>query len=96
VSAKINIQLDGKEYQVNKDMTILEAAREVGHNIPTLCYHKDLSPTGNCGVCVVEVDNSPTPKRACITPIWEGMKENDVIKYRNTEYNQWQSSPAQS
>jgi NADH-quinone oxidoreductase subunit G len=77
LSAKFNITLDGKEYQVAQDLTILEAAQIVGHNIPTLCYHKDLSPTGNCGICVVEVENSLTPhwgcqiKRACITPVSE-------------------------
>lgn len=74
MDSKATIWLDGKEYQVSKDMTILEAAREIGISIPTLCYHKDLTPTGNCGVCVVEVEKSPIPKRACVTPIWDGMK----------------------
>ncbi|HRR98589.1 MAG TPA: [FeFe] hydrogenase, group A, partial [Candidatus Syntrophosphaera sp.] len=42
--------------------------------IPRLCYHPDLPPTANCGVCVVEIVGNPTPKRACCTPVSEGMK----------------------
>ena len=54
----VNITLDGKKVEGREGRTILETAREHGMRIPTLCYHKDLSPTGNCRMCVVEVTNS--------------------------------------
>ncbi|HHV37472.1 MAG TPA: 2Fe-2S iron-sulfur cluster binding domain-containing protein [Candidatus Cloacimonetes bacterium] len=70
----VNVWIDGKEYEVPENMTIIEAADKHGIYIPTLCYHPDLPPTANCGVCVVELDGSPVPKRACTTPVAEGMK----------------------
>ena len=45
-----------------------------GFRIPTLCYHKDLSPTGNCRMCVVEVKGGRFLQAACVTPVWEGME----------------------
>ncbi|MBM4402932.1 MAG: iron hydrogenase small subunit [Candidatus Cloacimonetes bacterium] len=71
---KVNIWLDGKHLEVPETMTIIEAADKYNVNIPRLCYHPDLPPTANCGVCVVEVAGNPTPKRACCTPVAEGMK----------------------
>ena len=46
-------------------------------DIPTLCYHKDLSPTGNCRMCVVEVKGGRFLQAACVTPVWEGMEISD-------------------
>ncbi len=54
-------------------MTILELARENGIDIPTLCYHSDLSPIGACRICVVEVEGSRTLVASCHTPIAPGM-----------------------
>jgi NADH dehydrogenase/NADH:ubiquinone oxidoreductase subunit G len=54
-------------------MTILEAARENGIDIPTLCYIEGLSPIGACRLCVVEVEGSRTLVGSCHTPITEGM-----------------------
>ena len=54
-------------------MTILEAARENGYDIPTLCYLEDLPPVGACRRCVVEVEGSRTLVGSCHTPISEGM-----------------------
>ncbi len=71
---KVKLYIDGKEVEVPAGTTILEAAKKVGATIPTLCYHPDLKPTGACGVCVVEVEGSPVPKRSCCTPVSEGMK----------------------
>jgi len=70
----VKLFIDGKEVEVEKNATILDAAKKAGVHIPTLCYHPDLPPTGACGVCVVEVEGSPTPKRACCTPVANGMK----------------------
>jgi NADH dehydrogenase/NADH:ubiquinone oxidoreductase subunit G len=46
-------------------MTILEAARNAGITIPTLCYHKDLTPYGGCQLCLVEVEGERRPVQAC-------------------------------
>jgi predicted molibdopterin-dependent oxidoreductase YjgC len=82
----INISIDGKNLQVEQDQTILQAARINGINIPTLCYHKDLSPTGNCRMCVVEVKNSRFLQAACVTQVVDGMeidtKSEKVINSR--------------
>ncbi len=72
--SNVNIEINGIKTEVPQGTTIIEAAKKIGLNIPTLCYHEDLKPTAACGVCVVEIEGSPTPKRACSTPVWEGMK----------------------
>jgi len=69
----VNITINGQKYEAQPDQTILEVARQHDVNIPTLCYHKDLSPTGNCRMCVVEVKGGRFLQAACVTPIWEGM-----------------------
>ena len=50
----VHITLNGMPYVVPDTYTILEAAREVGIKIPTLCFLKDLNETGACRVCVVD------------------------------------------
>ncbi|MHB9115696.1 MAG: 2Fe-2S iron-sulfur cluster-binding protein [Thermoleophilia bacterium] len=50
------LQIDGKQFEVREGITILEAAREVGIEIPTLCYHEGLEPHGGCRLCMVEVE----------------------------------------
>jgi iron-only hydrogenase group A len=70
----VKLYIDGKEVEIEQGKTILDAAKKAGIHIPTLCYHPDLPPTGACGVCVVEVEGSPTPKRACCTPVSPNMK----------------------
>jgi len=84
----VNVFIDGHHLEVPDTMTIIEAADKYGIHIPRLCYHPDLPPTANCGVCVVEVAGNPSPKRACCTPVAEGMKINTNSKklrsYRKT------------
>lgn len=74
MSSNVKLYIDGIEVEVPADTTILDAAKKLDIHIPTLCYHKDLPPSAACGVCVVEIEGSPAPKRACCTPVWEGMK----------------------
>ena len=71
--ADLNIVIDGEKMSGPDGMTILEAANEAGINIPTLCHRPDLSPEGNCRVCVVEVEEAPRLVASCHTPITEGM-----------------------
>jgi predicted molibdopterin-dependent oxidoreductase YjgC len=70
----VNIIINGKKIEAKEEQTVLQAARDNGMRIPTLCYHKDLSPTGNCRMCVVEVKGGRFLQAACATPIWEGME----------------------
>jgi len=74
----VNITIDGQCIQAESGKTVLQVAREHNVNIPTLCYHKDLSPTGNCRMCVVEVKGGRFLQAACVTPVWEGMEINTV------------------
>ncbi len=84
----VNVWIDGHHIEVPETMTIIEAADKYGIHIPRLCYHPDLPPTANCGVCVVEASGNPLPKRACCTPVAEGMKVTTNSKklraYRKT------------
>lgn len=54
--------------------TILEAARQAGIRIPTLCYMENLQAIGACRICVVEVEGAKTLMASCVTPAVEGMK----------------------
>jgi formate dehydrogenase major subunit/formate dehydrogenase alpha subunit len=74
VTMTLNIKINGQSIQAEKGKTILQVAQEHEIDIPTLCYHKDLSPTGNCRMCVVEVKGGRFLQAACVTPIWEGME----------------------
>jgi predicted molibdopterin-dependent oxidoreductase YjgC len=74
----VNITIDGQCIQAESGKTVLQVAREHNVNIPTLCHHKDLSPTGNCRMCVVEVKGGRFLQAACVTPVWEGMEINTV------------------
>jgi len=70
---EINLVIDGIEVKGQEGMTILQAAEHAGIEIPTLCHSPDLTPTGVCRVCVVEVEGAKTLAGACHTPIAEGM-----------------------
>jgi len=70
---KKNITINGRLLSVRDGMTILEAAQENEIDIPTLCHRPELTPTGACRICVVEVEGYPTLLGSCHTPIAEGM-----------------------
>jgi formate dehydrogenase major subunit len=72
--ALITMTIDGVQVKVEAGLTVLEAARQQGIHIPTLCHHADLSPWGGCRICVVEVDGAPKLAASCVTPVREGMK----------------------
>jgi NADH-quinone oxidoreductase subunit G/[NiFe] hydrogenase diaphorase moiety small subunit/NADP-reducing hydrogenase subunit HndD len=88
MSKNINITINGVVYEVDEGKTILEAAREAGINIPTLCYHKDLCVAGNCRVCVVEVAGQNRLAASCATPCQENMEIfTNSLKVRNSRKN---------
>lgn len=82
---KMNIYINGYVAQVEPGITILDAAKDNGFIIPTLCYHKDLCVAGNCRVCVVEVAGQKRLSAACATPCEEGMEIfTNSLKVRNS------------
>ena len=70
----INIKINGKEYSVKKDLTILEACKAASIDVPTLCYMKDINAIGSCRICLVEVKNAKSLVAACVQPISENME----------------------
>ena len=69
----IKLTINGKEIITEAGKTVLEAASQNGITIPTLCYHKDLSPVGSCRLCVVEVEKWRGLTAACTLAAGEGM-----------------------
>jgi NADH-quinone oxidoreductase subunit G/[NiFe] hydrogenase diaphorase moiety small subunit/NADP-reducing hydrogenase subunit HndD len=79
------ITINGIAIEVTPGTTILEAAKQVGIIVPTLCYHKDLCVAGNCRVCVVEVVGQKRLSAACATPCEDGMEiMTNSLKVRNS------------
>ncbi len=54
--SEVQLQIDGKPVKATEDMTVLQAARQAGISIPTLCHHEKLEPYGGCRMCMVEVE----------------------------------------
>jgi len=69
----VKLTINNKTIEARKGQSVLEAAHENGITIPTLCYHKDLSPVGSCRLCMVEVEGWGGQVAACTTPISPGM-----------------------
>ncbi|MFC1782072.1 NADH-dependent [FeFe] hydrogenase, group A6 [Planctomycetota bacterium] len=70
----ITFEVDGRELEAEKDDTILTALKRGGIHIPTLCYLPDMSPTGACRLCVVELEGSANLVPSCSFPISAGIK----------------------
>ena len=70
----VNLKINGQEVTVPAGYTVLEAAREVGIDIPTLCYLKEYSETGSCRMCVVEIVGARALQAACVYPVAEGIE----------------------
>ncbi|MEW6377085.1 MAG: 2Fe-2S iron-sulfur cluster-binding protein, partial [Thermodesulfobacteriota bacterium] len=75
---EVGLKIDGREVKAKKGMAILEVAQEVGIKIPTLCYHKALSPVGACRLCTVEVTGKGRSRlvTSCNYPVEEGIVVN--------------------
>src|SRR5688572_852197 len=63
----------GTEITVDAGATVLQACEEAGKEIPRFCYHERLSITGNCRMCLVEMEKSPKPIASCSYPAADGM-----------------------
>lgn len=67
------ITIDNQEIDVPEGMTVLQAAKLLGIEIPVFCYHPKLSIAGNCRMCLVEMEKSSKPIASCAMPVSEGM-----------------------
>lgn len=82
----ISLTIDGKEIQVPRATKLLDACRQAGADIPTLCYDPDLRLAGSCRMCVVEVKGRRNLLASCVTPAENGMvvetESPDVVEAR--------------
>ena len=70
---KVTLVIDNVKVEVPKSYTILEAARTIGVDIPTLCYMKEINEIGACRMCLVEVAGARSLQASCVHPVAEGM-----------------------
>lgn len=72
---EVTLEIDGQKVKAEEGMTILEAARNVGIDIPTLCYHEKLAPYGACRLCTVEISRNKRTRlvTACVYPVEDGL-----------------------
>lgn len=80
--SKILVIIDGREVEATEGMTILDAAKEIGIDIPTLCYYEKLAPYGGCRFCTVEAEIRGRTKlvASCLYPV-----EKDLIVRTRSE-----------
>lgn len=69
----ITLTIDGQEVKVKKGTTILQAAKQAGIDIPTLCFLKEINEVGDCRICLVEVEGRRGFATSCIQTVEEGM-----------------------
>jgi bidirectional [NiFe] hydrogenase diaphorase subunit len=79
--SEILLNIDGKEVKAQEGMTLLDAARSAGINIPTLCYHEKLEPFGGCRLCIVELEQRGWTRLvvSCVYPV----EKNLVVRTRS-------------
>lgn len=80
---KVRITIDGKEYEVQKGKTVLQAALENGIAIPYFCYHPRLKIIGACRMCIVYNEKTGRLITSCNTPVEDGMvisTKHDLVK----------------
>jgi len=70
----VHLKVNGLDVEVPAGSTILQAAKAVNIDIPSLCYLKDINCIGACRICVVEVKNRRGLVAACVYPVEEGME----------------------
>lgn len=86
----IHLQIDGKPVTVAAGATVLDAAREAGVEVPTLCHHEQLEPFGGCRLCIVEAETNGRTQHivSCVYPVEEGLvvrtRTDQVDRIRKT------------
>lgn len=77
------LKIDGKLVSAREDQTVLDAAREAGLNIPTLCHLDGLTDLGACRLCLVEVSDTNRLLPSCVTKVAENMEvQTDTDRLR--------------
>ncbi|MCK4532798.1 [FeFe] hydrogenase, group A [bacterium] len=74
MNKEVGLTIDSQNLNISEKSTILDAAKKIGINIPTLCYHPDLKVNGVCRICLVEIKGRDHLECACSTPVEEGME----------------------
>lgn len=74
IGGQVTLTIDGQDVKVPLGTTILDAAKQIGIQIPTLCHHPDLCVAGVCRVCSVEVEGMRTLQAACAFPVTAPIK----------------------
>ena len=78
-----HVKIDGRDLEFEKPMSILEAARSAGIDIPSLCYDERLEPYGGCRLCIVQIEGHVRPEASCTTSLADGMNvvtSTDLIR----------------
>jgi len=70
----VNLRINGRQIRARSGQTVLEAAKAVGIDIPSLCHHPAIAPHGACRICLIEIERQRTLQPACTFPVSEGMK----------------------
>ncbi|MFH1327608.1 MAG: 2Fe-2S iron-sulfur cluster-binding protein, partial [Candidatus Bathyarchaeota archaeon] len=76
MSLEISLEIDGKNVKAKEGMTILQAAKTVGVEIPTLCNNEEIEPSGVCRVCIVEIERHERKRivASCCYSVENGLK----------------------
>lgn len=81
----VKVTINNTLVEVPESYTVLEASREAGFDIPTLCYMKEINEVGACRVCLVEVEGARTLQASCVLPVRDGMVvKTNTKKVRST------------
>jgi len=70
----INLKINKNTFRIKADISALDACKFIGIQIPRFCYHESLSISGNCRMCLIEVEKSPKPVASCVTLISNNMQ----------------------
>ena len=73
MSEMIKLNIDGMDVEIEKGKTVLDAARKVNIDIPTLCFLKEINEAGDCRMCLVEIEGRRGYSPSCITKAEDGM-----------------------
>jgi predicted molibdopterin-dependent oxidoreductase YjgC len=73
LTKELTLNVDGRQITAKSGTTVFQAAAKAGIYIPGLCDHPDLPPSGECGMCLVQIQGQTNPVLSCITKAEEGM-----------------------
>ncbi len=92
----LTLMIDGQEVTAEQGKTLLEVAREMGKDIPTICFHEATTANALCRICVVEVEGQRVLQPACVVKAGAGIKvqtrSEKVIRARRTILEMLQST----